>query len=172
MREDGRFQLYTDGKTTEEWLRTLPPEPTPSGGSGSDWAIGLMAGGVYGFLKAFLVPLTALIATLYIMAAPWWAEIYLIAMNAVAFYSFFQNRARPEETVTGATAVKLHAMAVFGGAVGTEIGRHLFCNAVNRSPFRWSGFIGCLLIIWAVSSHHDRNVSPPQATATARSPHS
>jgi uncharacterized membrane protein YsdA (DUF1294 family) len=172
MREDDRFQLYTDGKTQEEWLRTLPPETNRPGGSGSDWALGLVAGGVYGFLKTFLVPLAALVATLYIMAAPWWAEIYLIAMNAAAFYSFFQKRARPEEKATGATAVKLHAMTVFGGAVGSEIGRHLFCDAENRRPFRWSVFIGCLLIIWAVSSRHDRNAPSPQATATARSHHS
>jgi hypothetical protein len=170
MRDDGRVGDYFEGRTREDYLRSLPPDMPPPGGTGSDWAIRLMAGGIGGVLKTYLAPLAAIIATLYILAAPWWAEIYLIGINAAALYTFFQNRALPDATVKAAIPVKLHVMAIVGGAVGTEVGRWLFSDPVHRRPLRWSVFLGSVLIIWAVSSHDGRRVpSSHAAPATSDS---
>jgi uncharacterized membrane protein YsdA (DUF1294 family) len=150
MRRNRELNGYIDN--VPEWARSVDGIETPNRSEvGRAWAFWLVGTAV----TLFMLPVTALVATLCIIAAPWWAMAYLITMNVTTLYVFYLGRRRPVVTETKIGKLKLHAMTLLGGAVGTEIGRRLFSDTVNRRPFGFTVFVGCVLVIWSVNAQHD-----------------
>jgi uncharacterized membrane protein YsdA (DUF1294 family) len=137
---------------------------------GTAWVFVMFYTGLREILRVFLLPFTAMFTVLIIIAAPWWAEVYLVCANVLTAYLFYQVRQKPERGAAWIWKLKTHLLTLAGGGVGAEIGKHLVTDRGLRSSFRFSIFVGCVVLIWAVNAQHD-HFAPSRGAAVTSQAH-
>jgi uncharacterized membrane protein YsdA (DUF1294 family) len=137
---------------------------------GTGWVFVMFYTGLREILRVLLLPFTAMFTVLVIIAAPWWTEAYLVCANVLTAYLFYQVHQNPERGTAWIWKLKTHLLTLAGGGVGAEIGKHLVTDRGLRSSFRFSIFIGCVALIWAVNAQHN-HFAPSRGAAVKSQAH-
>jgi uncharacterized membrane protein YsdA (DUF1294 family) len=69
------------------------------------------------------------------------ATLYLVSINAVAFFLYWNDKERAREGAWRIPERRLLLAAVFGGSIGSAIAQHVFRHKTRKSSFQnafWS----------------------------------